>query len=649
MAWHYLPKNDSTRRFSRIVSVGVDLVNDSRVGSDGFTFIRAEKISARTCTIRDNKVTRQSHKIFFTPQKFWTWLLDLGKDKKAITLWCADSQSTLPTIGTWQAIGLEQYKIKWSDCLESESGEDVDAEKVKTGIVILSGPPTVIVGKLASGAMLRILDVGNFAGYDRDKHSWHIKSTLAGIEREPECDEDTDCTCAKQSRWVLETAVAINQWIAEHDLGMQRWTIAGQALACYRHRFNSHDIVIHDENAVRDFEAKSFYGGRIACFYVGPISPPNELFSKSTYVETNPMRIVPISPVWKLDCNSLYPSVMQQCTFPRKLLDWRLGTGTYSDLLALDHRHTIAEVLIDSPVVEFPVRHNGEPLYLRGSFATVLAGEELMHAKQLGVIKGCRSWAVYDCAPIFTNYVDFCWQHRFVALLSNDHAKAYLWKAMMNSLFGKFAQRNVGWVVCPNVIVPSPWTQWVDYDPVIDSVRAYRSIGWVAQAAQFQGYAAHAFVAIAAFVTAAARRKMDMYRQQAGAGNYYYQGVDSLHVSDRGLANLEAAGAIDENALGKLRIVSRHTNARYQGQHYYTLDGVITCAGRKSSAVQLADGEWEQIETQHLDCQVHGPEMDSVRRSRVKRRWFGRDTTGSVNQFGWCEPLSFAQLFTPKK
>lgn len=647
--WRRLPYNASTRRFSRIVSVGVDLVNDTRQGSDGFTFLRAEKISARSATIRDNKVTRQSHKIFDTPQKFWSWLIGIGSDKKAITLWCADSQSTLPTIGTWQAIGLEQYKIKWSDCMEGNGGEDVDPSKVKTGIVILTGPPTVIVGKLMSGAMLRILDVGNFAGYDREKHSWYLKSSLNGIEREPDCEEDTDCNCARQSKWVLETAVAINQWIAEHDLGMQRWTIAGQALACYRHRFNSHDIICHDESDVRDLESKGYYGGRIACFYVGPIGPPSQLFEKGNYAETNPMRIVPISPVWKLDCNSLYPSVMRDGMFPRRLLDWRIGTGTYSDLLSLDHRHTIAEVLIDSPVVEFPIRHNGEPLYVRGQFSTVLAGEELYHAKQLGVIKGCRSWATYDCTPIFQNYVEFCWQYRLMALLQSNHAMAYLWKAMLNSLSGKFAQRTIGWVVCPNVVVPAPWTQWVDYDPAVDAVRAYRSIGWVAQVAQLQGYADHAFVAIAAFVTAAARRKMDQYRQLAGAGNYYYQGVDSLHVSDRGLANLEAAGAIDETGLGKLRIVSRHTNSRYQGQHYYTLDGVITCAGRKSSAIQMSDGDWEQIETQSLDCQVHGPEMDSVRRAKVKRTWLGKDTTGRVNQFGWCESLTFQDLFAAKK
>jgi len=91
-------------------------------------------------------------------------------------------------------------------------------------------------------------------------------------------------------------------FVVSNDLGSFKPTIAGQAMQAFRHRFMSHDLLVHNYDDILEMEKLSYRGGRCEVFKMGS-------FDDITY----------------LDINSMYPYVMKSFDYPTKLVSSKIS------------------------------------------------------------------------------------------------------------------------------------------------------------------------------------------------------------------------------------------------------------------------------------------------------------------------------------
>ncbi|GAI33087.1 unnamed protein product, partial [marine sediment metagenome] len=95
---------------------------------------------------------------------------------------------------------------------------------------------------------------------------------------------------------VMKSGVeAFIKFVKDNDLGKFSYTIAGQSLQAYRHRFLTCNIWIHRYPDVMEAERRAYHGGRTEAFFLGE---------------------VPADKIYYLDINSMYPSVMVDRPYP---------------------------------------------------------------------------------------------------------------------------------------------------------------------------------------------------------------------------------------------------------------------------------------------------------------------------------------------
>lgn len=438
---------------------------------------------------------------------------------------------------------------------------------------------------------------------------------------------------------ILEQAVArLLDWHREHDLGVFKPTAAGQAMQSFRHRFMRSHIVLHDEEPVQQLERSAYYAGRLSCFYRGAIQPAGSLFAAEAPMHWDPSAERPSGTVYKLDCNSLFPSVMAENLYPWKLLRWNTRPQNLPVSCLTETGNMLASLSLENCSVCVPQRVRGKVNFCTGSFRTSLCGAELSLALARSSMATINAWAEYALADLFSDYVAYFWDLRQSCRRAGDIVEADLCKLLLNALYGKFGQRDYQWADQPEQVHEPRWDQWVELDVQSKQVQYFRSIGGLVQLKQGAGFHPQSFTAIAAFVTTNARRKMDGYRQTAGWHNVYYQGVDSLFVSRRGLENLDAAGCIDQQALGKLRVEGESDYTEFRGPGYYLFNGRWTQASIRRGARQVAIGQWEQDQFTSLETSATRPQIEGVQVKRVRRSIDPDNNAPETTRNGWVYP-----------
>jgi len=193
-------------------------------------------------------------------------------------------------------------------------------------------------------------------------------------------------------------------------------TLPSMALQLFRQMLGRPLPVVPE--ALREFFRLGYYGGRVEVYQFGPIA------ASTTY---------------HYDVNSLYPSVMATGAYPDVWHPWR--SRSTLDL----GREGIAEVTMRVPecaLPGLPVRADEELLYPWGRLRGVWPYPELRGAVEDGAVieavHRCVEYAALPASP-FAEYVRYCYAQRRAA---TDPLGDLHWKLMLNSLYGKFGQRD---------------------------------------------------------------------------------------------------------------------------------------------------------------------------------------------------------------
>ena len=636
--WRYLGGNEGCEGPRHVFSVDTE-TNRQPDLKDPFASREVLRLGvARYCRLDKGKPTCRREFAFKTADQFWGWVAGLAGPRSLNWIFAHSAGFDIRVLGWPEEVDQGRLLLGNPTPRGKQQAEAVKPQQPKGGVLVLDGPPLIVECWFPGGAKIRIVDSRNY---------WN--TTLAEIGQEigldklpmPEpwdCDQDWLEYCRRDCE-ILEAAILrLIEWHVEHDLGVFKPTLAGQAMQCFKHRFHSRKIVLHDDDECKRHERSGYFAGRLACFYVGEVSRSDkgvrgELFDK--FSERAPR---PVGPVHKLDVTSLFPSVMRGNLFPCKLLGRRFDKAAECAMPGNADIGIMATVRLNAIDHEYPKRFRGKVHYCRGRFETTLCGPELSRAFAAGEVESVSGWSAYAMADLFSSYVDYFWQLRYMALLAGRRIEAKTCKLMLNALYGKFGQRTHEWLSQPGLYPPEAWTNWTEWTKGGDAVRQYRSIGNMVQLRQERGDHPDSFAAISAWVTSLARCRMDQLRGIAGYHNVYYQAVDSLFVNDAGLERLQAASEVEECTLGKLRLEGSSDEAKFLGPGMYEFDGRWTRVSISRGAREVRLGEFEQDQFESFERSVSRPPEAGVQVKRVVRRTGESVPTAGLTANGWVIP-----------
>jgi len=436
------------------------------------------------------------------------------------------------------------------------------------------------------------------------------------------------CYCQRDVEIIYQ---AVKQWlifIKENRLGCFSPTLASQSFNAYRHRFMSVPIFIHNNKTVTQLERESYHGGRTECFFIGKLPEKN---------------------YYNLDVNSMYPAVMKKNLYPTKLVSL-IKPQSISELKKLLADYClVARVKIKTQQPVFPYLKDNKLCFPIGEFETVLTSRELEYALSKNYIREVKETALYLKAKLFEDYVDFFYHQRRQYLKEQNFSFGFISKLFLNSLYGKWGQRNDVWeVVAENTGLPDCcYNEWDVDDRILNK---FRVISGILEKSVGKVEAVHSFPAIASHITADSRMLLWNYIESAGRENVYYCDTDSLFVNKKALTNLKSF--LSSFRLGFLKLKDQTQNLIIKGLKDYQFGSKLTLKGIKPEAKKIKDNTFLQWQWEGLRGSIHQNRMNTMVLKKVVKVLNRKYNKGKVLNNGTVIPFQISSKednFTPKE
>lgn len=433
----------------------------------------------------------------------------------------------------------------------------------------------------------------------------------------PETDGITDEWITYCRRDVEVMLMAWKTWfkfLNDNDLGSFGMTLASQAMNAYRHRFMPHKIYIHDFDNVIKMERAAYHGGRTECFALGKM---------------------PEDDYYVLDVNSMYPAQMKNNDYPTKYVGSR-NSPTLSNVRSYIKKYcVIAECEIESTESCYGTVIDNRLVFPVGHFAATLTTREVEYGLERGIIKKVVKINLYDKHNIFLEYVSFFYARRMEYKNAGNDAFAYLGKLMLNSLYGKFGQRNeVFEEVGEDHGHDDAYERYFDID--LERWITRRYINGVIEESQGQKEGFNSFVAIAAHVTGDARIALWRYIRKAGLENVYYCDTDSVFTNEQGKERLRSVTVADK--LGYLSVKGHTRSLEIFGPKDYLLGSSRVIKGVRGDAEIIGPGRFSQVKFEGFLGALHAGRLNEMRIATVEKRLSRVYKKGIVGRDGRITP-----------
>jgi hypothetical protein len=322
--------------------------------------------------------------------------------------------------------------------------------------------------------------------------------------------------------------------------------------------------------------------------------------------------------------------------YPTKLK--RYYTRGEPDLLArLMNRYlAIAHVQVETDEPVYCVSRNNELIFPIGKFWVYLCTPELKYAFNRNHIRAVREYALYQRAPIFLDWVEDLYALRLKAKEEGNLRKELLYKLLLNSLYGKFGQKIDVW---KQIGLCKPHEVGVVrvVNPKTGQRKLMRMREGVVEVhdGEVEGY--ESMVAIPAHVTAYARMYLWYLMTQAGLDHVYYVDTDCLWVDGTGYERLKHL--VHPVLLGGLKLEQIADSATIYGPKDYVIGEKTKHKGIRASAVQLADGVYEQEKWLGYKSRLRKGYLNIPVTERCIKRLRRNYTKGDVQEDGTVRPV----------
>lgn len=606
------------------------------------------QVSATAGRIEGGQWTRCKSKSANSTTEFFNWLNFARHNGKPLWLLLHGLATAATALGFWKLLESGEFRLNQQPQKLNPKIRSAQIKfrqlRLQKGLLIDSDPPSAIVCWHRDGWKLVVLDIRNYC----DKRLSDIE-TLCGLPNARVPSEG-----APAANWQLfseQRAAALTEavrrltiWHRREELGRFGFSVAGCALAGFRHRFMRHEIHLPENQNDRDLERRAYYTGRTDALWIGKMSGNVCIPAQAAQTQHNLLEPAPRGNFHLVDARSFYGAIMAFCEVPIK----EIGRGNDTD--ELDFPDDIADgtwlanCRVESAVEAFPYRGESFCTYANGNFWTTLCGPELARAANTNSLRCIGEWRRYELAPALQAFALKIWEQREQAGAKGDQFISALCKALLARLHGKFLQRNTRWENVTDVDVPGPWRKWSVGSVGDENYKEYRSIGWDAQLSTPAGDAPHCFPAIAAWVTAWGREWLAGWMRIAGARQVLYVSTDSLIVTDAGRKNLENAGIIWPSGLGSCRVQESSDQIHIRGPNNYTLGSRTCVSGLYLGATQVDGGKWTRTERPRLRSLLASGGPDTIATNDGVQVMPDSTPRGKVELGGWVSPPVFTEV-----
>jgi len=542
--------------------------------------------------LKAGKWSEPAWRRFSTPSELWTWVEGLTRPRTKLYLFAHNWAFDGPVVDMFRELPSRGWQLQTA---------------------VIDSPPVILTWR-RSNVTLECLDTLNW---------WRVPLARIGdsvglpklsfpapdatvAEQDTYCRRDVDIIRVAMLRWW--------ELLASRDLGGFASTLAGQAMRAYRHRFMPTQILIDGDDHALQLARGAYHGGRVECYRMGRQK----------------------GPIFLYDVNSMYPHVMSEREYPTTLRT-RCRKPTHTELRKWSQTHCLvcrAQVETDSP--QYATMHGGRLVFPTGRFEASLTTPDLIAAQKQGHLRQVDEVAVYDKAQLFGSYVTELYELRRQANELLDSVQSWLVKILLNSLYGKFGQRGQTW----NVIGPAPddrVRQWIEVDVVEGIAYHMRQFAGILQQREDRPESANSHPAIAAHVTAYARRYLWELMETAGRRNVLYCDTDSLYVTKRGSQRLETLTHHDRLGALKCEGISDYLDIR--GAKDYATPEKQRVKGVRAKAKWLDSATVEQEQWSSLIGQLNSGNMSEPTTTTVTKHLSREYTKGRVMPSGSVLPL----------
>jgi len=551
--------------------------------------------SAVSGRIEDYKWTREKSRASQSASEFWNWLNFSRLTHRPTWLFASELPITLTVLGVWKLMESGEFSLhrrpSEQEIQNRRKRKDRKPERVESGLLITSGPPDVVVMYHRTGWKVILLDVAN---YLPDSNADAANSPDHTSTSAPSKD-------APLANWLHYSAARCQSlrdqisdlicWHRKQEMGRFGYSIAGIALAGFRHRFMHLQPDCPDDVEIRDLQRQAYYPGRVEAFFCGKVDASG--FTPVAYGERQAelFGTWPAGPFPHVDARSFYGAIGSCCDLPVSLLESSPDSGDCPPPVSGRIGEYLAGVELSTGDSVYPVRHAGRVLYARGHYRTVLCGPELNRAYQRGHIVRWLWWQRFALGKIFKDFCDAVWDERVNAEKGGNLTIATVCKQLLARLHGKFLQRKNKWEPRPAMRAPEPWAEWGVGSATSGVYRKFRSVGWDVEEETDGGDAPQCFPALAAWVTAWGREWLNTWMEYAGRQNVLYVATDCLIVTMEGKERLEKRGIIWPDGIGSCRVVAVSESIDIKGPNNYRFGERRVRSGRSERHNGIVAGE----------------------------------------------------------
>jgi hypothetical protein len=306
------------------------------------------------------------------------------------------------------------------------------------------------------------------------------------------------------------------------------------------------------------------------------------------------------------DVNSLYPFIMKESPMPGGEPVWHsnLDGKDLDSMFGFIEAYVVCPKTIKKPFLPYRKRdkdknkNNTTIIFPTGEFVGVYYSEELKYARGLGYTVLPISGYLFERRESpFSDFVSSLFESRLEARKSGNEALAYVYKILMNSLYGRFGINPKSTIseVCDedryNHLLR--YSEFLSCDPLGENYKLVSYHINTGKSSEYWNPPKHSAVQLAAAITASARIYMYPYISREDC---YYTDTDSVVL---GLPLPDEM--ISSSVLGKFKLEDRVMKGYFlapKSYFYISIDGtkVLKYKGPAKSQVHP---EW--FESQYAD------------------------------------------------
>lgn len=641
-----LSTNDTISLPGVVVFVDTETFPENDPAKPGRQIHRLMLGCATAGRIEGGRLTRRRECDFDSRNEFWEFCQSVSRPEKPVWIFAHNLSFDLSALGIWQLIDSGRFRLtrrRLNSPLGARrsTGED-PAARIEKGLFVSEDPPTILMGWLDGAVKCWCLDTLNWWPIPLAKLGALVGLAKGRIPAPDDCRDSWRSYCRRDVQ-IIESAVCRwAHWQRKQELGRFAFTMAGQSMAGFRHRWMRHDIAMPDSQEQRDAERDGNYTGRTEALFCGHAGFSGGRQPGDEDTQGDLFRPPPRGPFRLLDAYSFYGSLLLETAVPIRTVrieDRRDGGSVAVDSLT---RNCCARVLIRSDFERFPTRTPRGVIWPIGEYWSTLHGAELLRAIETGSVADCNYAVWYETAVVFDSMISDLAEELRQSLASGDRLIAASIKLMMARIAGKFSQQNSEWMLAKEITAPEPWAVWSSIDAETREITHYRAIGVDVERRQKPEDAEICWPAITAFITAAGRERLLRWMRVAGDGNVLYVATDSLIVTDAGYRNLDRAGFVANDTLGFLRVQETADTVNIRGPGSYQIGALNRHMGRDVKGVDIGGGMFRALRFPGMRAMMQRCGEDGIPVDTVVSLLPERLPVGTVRADGWIDPVILA-------